>query len=178
MGKSLGFPWENHWKCFFGWNFMHFFWNIIGVVWWEFMGTSRGNFMVVEWDFPWENYRTRLGGCSGHGLPEGTKIPILWFRRVLARKNFHVCPWSNVIVQIHSWFQGVRQERHRFLECKEKLSSSQMEKAPLRLAVLFLICSDREWWEWESETLKNWVPGLVNIQKAIESDHWNSGFTH
>ena len=24
----------------------------------------------------------------------------------------------------------------------------------------------------------NWVPGLVNIQKAIESDHRNSGFTH
>jgi hypothetical protein len=39
------------------------------------MGVSRGNFMVVEWDFPWENH-----GKSSNEIrdfvefyPEGTK---------------------------------------------------------------------------------------------------------
>jgi hypothetical protein len=29
-----------------------------------------------------------------------------------------------------------------------------------------------------SQDEKNWIPGLVNIQKAIENGHRNSGFTH
>ena len=30
---------------------------------------------------------------------------------------------------------------------------------------------------WETSR-HSWIPGLVNIQKAIENGHWNSGFTH